>query len=112
MSALGSTHTEGPWEYDAESMQVIAPKCGYQGTSTPVICEVASLEYGESYKNGLLLAASGDLLKALRDIEVGANTVDGCYSRNPGNFAAALRDLREYAEAARAAIAKATGSAS
>lgn len=50
-----------------------------------------------------------ELVAALKNLELGANTVDACYSRNPGNFAAALRDLREYAEAARAALAKATG---
>lgn len=106
--SIGSTHTPGPWEYDAESGSVHATKCGYQWTNK--ICDMESLEYGETTKNATLIAAAPDLLKALRDIEVGANTVDGCYSRNPGNFAAALRDLREYAEAARRTIAKATGS--
>lgn len=47
------------------------------------------------------------VLEALQTLEIAANTVNACYTRNPGNFAAALRDLREYAEAARAAaIAK------
>lgn len=44
--------------------------------------------------------------ETLRNLELGANTVDGCYTRNPGNFAVALRDLREYAAAARAALAR------
>jgi hypothetical protein len=48
------------------------------------------------------------VLAALRDLELGANTVDACYTRNPGNFAAALRDLRDYAEKARTAIEAAT----
>lgn len=48
------------------------------------------------------------LLAALRDLELCANTVYGCYTRNPGNFAVALRDLCESADKARAAIAKAT----
>jgi len=56
-----------------------------------------------------LIAAAPDLLEALRDLELGANTVAACYDRNPGNFAAALADLKRYADAARAAIAKATG---
>jgi hypothetical protein len=59
--------------------------------------------------NASLIAAAPELLEAMRALEVGANTVDACYSRNPGNFAAALQDLREYASQARAAITKATG---
>lgn len=53
-------------------------------------------------------AINEELLSALRGLELGANTVNACYSRNPGNFAAALIDLAEYAEQARVAIAKAT----
>ena len=53
-------------------------------------------------------AAAPELLEALADLELSANTVDGCYTRNPGNFAASLRDLREAAEKARAVIASAT----
>lgn len=49
-----------------------------------------------------------ELLEALKNLELGANTVDACYTRNPGNFASALCDLREYASQARSAIAKAT----
>ena len=50
-------------------------------------------------------AEPGALMVALRDLELGANTVVGCYDRNPGNFAAALADLKRYATQARAAIA-------
>lgn len=57
-----------------------------------------------------LLTQRDGLLEALRDLELGANTVVGCYDRNPGNFAAALADVKRYANQARAAIA--TGSAS
>jgi len=46
-----------------------------------------------------------EIEKALRNLELGANTIDRCYSHRPENFAAALRDLREYAELARAALA-------
>lgn len=53
-----------------------------------------------------------ELLKALHDLEVSANTVIGCYTRNPGNFAAALKGLAEYAEAARAIKTKAEGAQS
>ena len=59
-----------------------------------------------------LKEANRKLLKALNDLEVSANTVSGCYSRNPGNFAAALMGLAESAVAARAAIAKAEGTPS
>lgn len=91
-------HTPGPWWLDLH--------CNVQCSAGLVAFPCISSGLPQR-ANGLLVAAAPDLLKALRDIEVGANTVDGCYSRNPGNFAAALRDLREYAEAARVAIAKA-----
>lgn len=51
-----------------------------------------------------LTAQRDGLLVALRDLELGANTVVCCYDRNPGNFAAALADLKRYAVRARAAI--------
>lgn len=44
------------------------------------------------------------LREALNDLWICANTVDGCYTRNPGNFASALRDMRESADRARAAL--------
>jgi uncharacterized alpha-E superfamily protein len=59
--------------------------------------------------NAQLIAAAPELLEALRDLELGANTVDYCYSHNPKRFCEALRDLREYAQTAREAIAKSTG---
>ena len=37
----------------------------------------------------------------LHNLEVAANTVDYCYVNRPSNFAAALRDLRDAATAAR-----------
>ena len=44
------------------------------------------------------------LLEALRALEVAANTVVGCYSRNPANFAAALQKLDAQTDDAREAI--------
>lgn len=52
-----------------------------------------------------LTAQRDGLLVALRDLELGANTVAACYDRLPNNFAAALADLKRYAVRARAAIA-------
>lgn len=40
-------------------------------------------------------------LNSVDSLIVAANTVIGCYTRNPGNFASALRMLEETAEAAR-----------
>jgi hypothetical protein len=60
--------TPGPWEYDAENQQVVAPKCGYhRGTmaGAPIICELAELDYGETPGNGAMLAASPALYRAL-----------------------------------------------
>lgn len=50
-----------------------------------------------------------ELLEALHDLEVSANTAIFCYNRNPGNFAAALTGLAESAKVARAIQTKATG---
>jgi hypothetical protein len=50
-----------------------------------------------------------ELLKALRTLELAANTVSACYTRNPGNFAAALQDIRGCAAEARDLIYKLEG---
>lgn len=41
-----------------------------------------------------------ELLAALKRLIVSANTVDGCYIRNPGNFASALAEMKLDAKAA------------
>ena len=46
-------------------------------------------------KSGRLEANVDRLAEALKDLEVCANTINYCYTRNPGNFAVALRELRE-----------------
>lgn len=72
--------------------------------------------YGEDYlqdaKQALDAAGAPELLEALRRLEVAANTVAYCHDRHRGNFAAALSEMESDAEAARAAIAKVTGSES
>jgi hypothetical protein len=55
-----------------------------------------------------LRASRDELAKALHALEVAANTVAYCYEKRPENFAAALRDMQEAADAARA-ISAATG---
>lgn len=61
----------------------------------------------------LASASAPDLYAALADLEVCANSADYCYTRNPGNFALALRELRDSADRARATLqkARATGAA-
>jgi hypothetical protein len=44
------------------------------------------------------------LREALHHLNVCANTLDYCYFRNPGKFSAALSDLRNSADKARAAL--------
>src|SRR5262245_39159075 len=57
--------TPGPWEYDEESGDIIAPKCGYQwAKGCAVIAEVRTLDYGETTPNGKLLAKAPELLDA------------------------------------------------
>ena len=70
-----------------------------------------SITRAEAIANARLIAAAPDLLAALSDLEIAANTVAACYARNPGSFSAALSDLGESAEKAREAIARATGAA-
>jgi hypothetical protein len=94
-----SKHTVGPWEYDAESAQVIAPKCGYQWVNgAPVIAEVCPLDYSEQSENARLIAAAPDLLNALEAMLA--------YAPEPAAYSTAC-----VHERARAAIAKATGAA-
>ena len=114
-----SAHTPGPWvcerDRDPPNRPQIAtvawvadwcvgiPTPGYPGGN------YRDAEYGTNEADARLIAAAPDLLKALRDLEISANTVNRCYSHNPANFAVALAGLKDSAEAARAAIAKAEG---
>lgn len=66
---MKTSFTVGPWEYDEESGDVIAPKCGYQwAKGAPIIAIVQSLDYGEGSGNGTLIAAAPDLLAALQSM--------------------------------------------
>ena len=60
------THTPGPWAYDAESGQIVAPKVGYHHVTPPIICTIEPLQYGEDAGNGALIAAAPKLLEALK----------------------------------------------
>ncbi len=64
---------------------------------------------GRPEDDARLIAAAPDLLKALNSLEVSANTVRACYDRRPENFAMALQQLKDDAQLARAALAKAKG---
>lgn len=71
---------------------------------------VISMNETPAQRRAATLAESAPrLLAALVNIECGANTLDYCYFHRQENFAAALRDLREYAQVAREAIEQATG---
>jgi hypothetical protein len=56
--------TDGPWEYDADASEVIAPHCGYHDEP---IATVSALD-GEGRGNGFLLAAAPELRLALARI--------------------------------------------
>lgn len=49
---------------------------------------------------------NAELVKILHNLEVSANTVSACYTRNPDNFALALKSLDDDAIIAREAIIK------
>ena len=104
-----SKHMPGPWHW-GKDFNGLFSNDPEKNILSFAKYEGMWLSFGESMEaNARLIAAAPDLLAALRNLEVSANTVDFCYTRHPDNFAVALRDLREYAEAARAAIAKAEG---
>jgi ABC-type transporter Mla subunit MlaD len=46
------------------------------------------------------------LAEALDRLEVSANTVSGCYTKRPENFASALQELEADAESAREVLAE------
>jgi hypothetical protein len=109
-----SKHTPGPWFTTPQYGNYAVYSRGLVGDDTgdgwePCICELDSDEPVNHEANARLIAAAPELLEALRDLELGANTVDYCYLNMPGNFAEALLSLRAYAKTAREAIAKATG---
>jgi hypothetical protein len=99
-------HTPGPWElgYSDLGSQIISSADGYVA-----VVHYWSRPEQEMKANARLIAVAPELLEALEALELAANTVNGCYTRNPGNFAVALREMIEKAAEARAAIAKAKG---
>ena len=56
-------------------------------------------------------AAVAELIETARRAEVSFNTVRGCYERNPGNFAVAMRELEADVIPLRAALARVGGAA-
>ena len=55
-----------------------------------------------------VLEGLSELVEAARRAEVSFNTVRGCYERNPGNFAVAMRELERDVLPLRAALANIT----
>lgn len=53
--------------------------------------------------------AHEQLVAALRDLEVAANSLQYCFDRRPENFGVALTQLTADAQRARAVLAQATG---
>jgi hypothetical protein len=53
--------------------------------------------------------AFNELIEAAHRAEVSFNTVRGCYERNPGNFAHAIRELEADVIPLRAALANCGG---
>ena len=97
-----SRHTVGPWQYDPEGGDVIAPKCGYQwAKGVCVVANVKALDYGEGTGNGALIAAAPDLLEALILLREEMKLSGNAGSKDYGWPKAIL--------ATDAAIAKATG---
>lgn len=47
---------------------------------------------------------NAELIRILHNLEVSANTASACYTRNPGNFALALKSLDDNAAIARETI--------
>lgn len=104
---MSTNHTPGPWfPYKRPEPVGYAEYEIHYGTSGECVAEVV---HGAG--NAHLLAAAPDLLSALSNLEVAANSAQFCYDRRPENFAAALEQLKADAEIARLVIAKAAGSA-
>lgn len=87
------TTTVGPWEYDAEAGEVIAPKCGYQSSKgVCVVATVEPLDYSESAGNGALIAAAPMMLVRLTLL------ADACEAMGAGNLARLARDAIRVAK--------------
>ena len=109
LSSLGPMKREGAVtalrtmlrEYALANMEPLIAEIKGMRTEREVIVAEA-LRYVD--KSGSLEAKVDRLAEALKDLEVCANTIGFCYTRNPGNFAVALRELRESAERSRDAL--------
>ena len=98
-----STHTPGPWTYDADSWEVRAPSRFRKA-------EIAIVEVGwnepfesEQLANARLIAVSPELLKALQDLVANQDAANAAAGFKPEQ-----RLAMPYLKTARAAIAKAT----
>ena len=110
-----STHTHTPGKWHTAAVSERSWHVGVydeSGTEVALVKVKSALHSHRRDADARLIAAAPEILAALRQIELAANTVNGCYTRNPGNFAVALMDMVESAEAARVVIAKANASQS
>jgi hypothetical protein len=80
----------------------------WEANAARIVACVNAMEGLTNEQVAELRASRDELLSALHALEVAANTVAYCYEKRPENFAAALRDMQEAADAARA-ISAATG---
>ncbi len=107
--------TPGPWEVGVYRNGVPGiVYCNNALGSAVAVVYGEKLPYSvfsreEEEANAHLIASAPLLFEALHRLEVTANSAAYCYSNRPENFAAALRDLRDDAESARAALAAARG---
>jgi hypothetical protein len=114
-----SKHTPAPWE--VVRGQIHGPACT-NGLGVPILCDLHSWSQDapqEGEANARLIAAAPELLAALNELIEAADSMRATFGRIRGNTPEdsdtfihekwAEGFLQERADAARAAIAKATG---
>jgi hypothetical protein len=107
---MESKHTPGPWTVYDDSNDGKTGRIEIAAIGKTV-ARIYNSVPAQDLPNALLMAAAPDLLEALSNLELSANTVQYCFDRRPENFGTALTQLTADAKRARDAIARARGEA-
>lgn len=112
---MNTAHTPEPWQAENPDCNELGLFCviGPNGEEIADLCEWAPQNHPEQRANKALIIAAPDLLAALEDVELRATQarIASTIGKRVGKADFLRSELERIGDAARAAIAKATGEA-
>lgn len=101
-------HTPGPWQRDKYGNLNDSNGKSVLFRSISTVNGGGDHRIKEAEANTNLISVAPELLEALKNLELSANSLQYCFDRRPENFGVALTQLTADAKIARDAIQKAT----